>query len=136
LAEISGLFPAAPIVVWPYESFRQSETEIFNALAGKAMASKLNLSGEIVRPSLSQATVDRVQSLGNRLGWFVAGYLVPIVQSREADASPFDPWTGEEKAELQGLYASDLEKIGRDGRYRMIAKEEDRSRSSSVKQQG
>lgn len=134
LAEIAGLFPAAPIVVWPYESFRQSETAVFDALAGQPMAPKLHLSGEILRPSLSQATVDRVQKLGNRFGWFVAGRLVPIVQSREAGAPPFDPWTREEKAELQELYASDLEKIVLAERYRMIVKEEDRSRFSSIKQ--
>lgn len=135
LAEIAGLFPAAPIVVWPYESFRLSEIAVFDALAGPQTAPKLHLSGETVRPSLSQATVDRMQSLGNRLGWRVAGYLVPFVQSRAADTSPFDPWTSEEKAELQELYASDLEGIGTDGRYRMIATG-DRRRSSSVTQQG
>jgi hypothetical protein len=121
LADIAELFPASPIVVWPYESFRQSETGIFDALAGKEIASKLRLSGDVLRPSLSQGTVDRVQQLGRRLGWVVAGHLVPIFQSRDGEDRPFDPWTNAERTELQKLYAGDLAEIGRDSRYRIIA---------------
>jgi hypothetical protein len=120
LAEIAELFPASPIAVWPYENFRRYENEIFNALAGKEIAWQLRLSGNVLRPSLSQETVDRSQRLGHKFGWFVAGRLVPILESN-AEIFPFDPWTSSERTELQQLYTGDLEEIGRNSRYRMIA---------------
>lgn len=121
LAEIADLFPAAPIVVWPYEHFRQFEPEIFDALAGKKVGSKLRLSGAMLRPSLSQETVGRVEKLGKRFGWAIAARLVPIIEAQAGAAMPFDPWTNRERVELQQLYAGDLEEISRNGRYRMIA---------------
>ena len=130
LAEIAELFPAAPIVVWPYENFRRSETEVFDALAGKAIASKLHLSGEVLRPSLSQATVDRVQGVGRMFGWVVAGHLVPVVQSRKAGDPSYDPWTNAERADLERLYAGDLAEIARNSRYLMIANAGDQALSS------
>lgn len=132
LADIAELFPASAIVVWPYENFRQSEAEIFDALAGKEIASKLRLSGEVLRPSLSQATVEEAQSLGRRFGWVVAGHMVPILEWRNSGNPPFDPWTNAERTELQRLYAGDLDEIGRNSRYRMIAGDPDLALSSSA----
>jgi len=66
LAEIANLFPSSPIIVWPYENFRQSRAEIFDALAGKEITSRLHLSSEVLRPSPSQAAVDRAQRFAKR----------------------------------------------------------------------
>jgi len=136
LAEIANLFPSSPIVVWPYENFRQSRAEIFDALAGKKIATRLHLSSEVLRPSLSQAAVDRAQRFGKRFGWRLAGRLVPVFESRTPALPPFDPWTEAERDELRQLYAGDLEEIGLDGRYQMIAQHPVRAQSSSAEQRG
>ena len=136
LAEIADLFPASPIVVWPYETFRQSQTEIFDALAGKEIAKRLHLPNEVLRPSPSQAAVDRAQKFGKRFGWSLAGRLVPVFESRAPGKPPFDLWTEGERDELRELYAGDMEEIGSDSRYQMIARYPAPARSFSGRTEG
>lgn len=132
LAEIADLFPASSIVVWPYETFRQSQAEIFDALAGKEIANRLHLSSEVLRSSPSQAAIDRAQRFGKRFGWFLAARFLRISESLAPGKPAFDPWTEAERGELQRLYAGDLEEIGLDGRYQMIAQHPVQAQSSSV----
>jgi len=121
LAEIADLFPSSPITVWPYETFAQCRTQIFDALAGTEIATRLGLSREVLRPSPSHDAVDRAERFAGRFGWRLAGRFMPLFESRAPASPPFDPWTETERRELQQLYAADLEEIGSNGRYRMIA---------------
>ncbi len=121
LADIADLFPSSPIVVWPYETFAQCRTEIFDALAGTEIATKLHLSREVLRPSPSQDAVDQAERFAGRFGWRLAACLMPFFESRANASVPFDPWTEIERRELRQLYAADLQEIGSSRRYRMIA---------------
>jgi hypothetical protein len=123
LADIAILFPESPISVWPYETFRHRELEIFDRLVGKSVASRMTLTGDIMRGSMSPKAVEIIETLGQRVGWFLASRMVPMVEflvPREDESPSFAPWTEHEKHFLRRLYEEDLAIISANQRYEFV----------------
>jgi hypothetical protein len=123
LADIVALFPASPITIWPYEQLQEEEGAIFNALTGRDVANSMNLTGDIVRPSMSQRAVDTIERLEKLIGWFATKRLVACVDwllPKNRGHAAFDPWTNEQKSELSDLYREDLAALKGNPRYTML----------------
>jgi hypothetical protein len=124
LADMATLFPTSPITVWPYESFREEEAAIFGALVGRLVASEMVLTGEVMRPSMSQRAVDTTEVLAKCVGRFAASQLVAGVESlmpKTRGYPAFDPWTAEEKSRLCALNEEDMLALNSNKRYNVLA---------------
>jgi hypothetical protein len=129
LAEIATLFPESPIIVWPYEIFRDKIPEIFDRLSGKPITSKMLLSNENIHRSMSPRAVEIVESLAQRIGWGAARRLLSIVEfllPNENGAPVFSPWSEQDRDFLRRLYEEDLAVIGANNRFRMLGLQNNR----------
>jgi len=101
--------------LWRYEQFRENAESVIRALAfGQHVRDKSEESDKTAYPSFSQAAVDALESVSERLGRAVAAKLVRPV----ADALPkgeefpeFNPWGPEDKTRLARRYEEDCRMI-------------------------
>ena len=83
----------------------------------------MTLTGDIMRGSMSPRAVEIIEALGQRVGWFLASRMVPMVEflvPREDESPPFAPWTEHEKHFLRRLYEEDLAIISANQRYEFV----------------
>jgi hypothetical protein len=124
LHDITVVFPRARIVVWPYEIFQVREDEIFDRLLGDHHAKVLQLSHEVMRPSMPSAAMNVLEFIGSTAPWLLHKRLVKAVEGiarRTFKSRSYDPWSWDDRKHLEQLYASDLQTIANDPRYELIA---------------
>ncbi len=110
----TGLRPEH-IRYWRYEQFRPNAEMVLRELAfGEKLDQVESETGKPSNPSLSQAAIDAIDSVSERLGRQVAGRLVRAISATlpKSDGYPdFDPWGPMEKKRLGRRYDDDCLQI-------------------------
>jgi len=100
---------------WRYEDFRLNSDAILEELAfGEKLDPIESDSEKVTYPSLSQAAVDALDSVSERLGGEVASRLVRAISTSlpKTEGYPdFDPWGPMEKKRLGRRYDDDCKRI-------------------------
>jgi hypothetical protein len=99
------------MMYWRYEQFRANSGKVLQDLAfGEKLDDVSSETGKVTYPSLSQAAVDALDSVAERLGREVASRLVRAVSTSlpKTEGYPdFDPWGAAEKSRLSRRYDDD-----------------------------
>jgi hypothetical protein len=110
----NGLQPER-ICYWRYEDFRSNSDAILQELAFGEKLDAVESDGEkVTYPSLSQAAVDALDSVSERLGCEVASRLVRAISTslpKTEGYADFDPWGPVEKRRLGRRYDDDCRRI-------------------------
>ncbi len=110
----SGLKPSN-VKYWRYEQFRANSQRVLQSLAfGETVDEISNENVKAAYPSLSQAAVDALDSVAERLGRDVASRLVRAISSslpKSEGYADFDPWGTAEKSRLSRRYDDDCATI-------------------------
>jgi len=100
---------------WRYEQFRPNAEMLLRELAfGEKLDQVETETGKVSYPSLSQAAIDAIDSVSERLGREVASRLVRAISAAlpKTDGYPdFDPWGPLEKKRLARRYDDDCLQI-------------------------
>ncbi len=100
---------------WRYEQFRQNSDLVLRELAfGEKLDHVESDTGKSANPSLSQAAIDAIDSVSERLGREVAGRLVRAISAAlpKSDGYPdFDPWGPLDKKRFARRYDDDCRQI-------------------------
>jgi hypothetical protein len=100
---------------WRYEQFRPNAEMVLQELAFGHKLDQVDVdAGKVTYPSLSQAAVDALESVSERLGRGVASRLVRAISAAlpKSEGYPdFDPWGPQEKKRLGRRYDDDCRQI-------------------------
>ncbi|EYD70553.1 hypothetical protein [Limimaricola hongkongensis] len=120
VAGLLDAFPGASITIYEAEKLRGHETRLLSALLGIPMAA-LKRADHSERPGFSQQAVDAMLRRHEAGGIDRAGVQELIKAHPRGPGAPgFDPWSPQERARLDALYATDLDALSGWSRVRLI----------------